>query len=395
MQSEEGSYNAHRYLLTRLLQNYSKDIRPVSNHMDPIEISINVMPKALINYDEINGVLHMSFALELSWTDEILKWDPSINHNISFLRIPSIQVWRPRLYCSNAIDNIAMDKATSDNVLYDYKGSAIYLMGLQSSTLCPPNSMYFPFDIQVCNIDVVSSLSFYEETFIANAVIYEVFEQNPLWDLLNIRISIVKIEGGQLSIFRIMVKLQRRYAFFMVTIFSPIVFLAIVNLFVFMIPVDSGERVSFAITVLLSFTVFLSLVTANTPKSSLTISLFSVYMFTVLLYSFLITLSVVVILDIHFTNKDQAPKWNLSKMVVWGLKKERYKLERSVITVHPKTDDTEYAEKTTKTDDPHDVDYKTISSALDKFFIRFYFLLFTLITVAFMTVIALNEYDTA
>ena len=394
MQSEEGSYNAHRYLLTRVLQNYSKDIRPVSNHMDPIEVFINVMPKALINYDEINGVLHMSFALELSWTDEILNWDPSLNHNISFLRIPATQVWTPRLFCLNAIDNIAMDKATSDNVLYDYKGSAIYLMGLQSSTLCPPNSMYFPFDIQVCNIDVVSSLSFYEETFIANAVIYDVFEQNPLWDLLNIRISIVEIKGGQVSIFRIIVKLQRRHAFFMVTIFSPIVFLAIVNLFVFMIPVDSGERVSYAITVLLSFTVFLSLVTANTPKSSLTISLFSVYMFTVLLYSFLITLSVVVILDIHFTNKDQAPKWNLSKMVVWGLKKQRSKIQRSFITVLPKTDDTEYAEKMTKTDDI-DIDYKMISLELDKFFIRFYSLLFTLITVTFVTVIALNEYDSA
>ncbi|XP_078315005.1 5-hydroxytryptamine receptor 3A-like [Crassostrea virginica] len=394
MQSEEGSYNAQRYLLTRVLQNYSKDIRPVSNHMDPIEVSINVMPKALINYDERNGVLSMFLALELSWTDEILKWDPSINHNISFLRIPSTQVWRPRLFCSNAIDNIAMDKATSDNVLYDYTGSAIFLMGLQSSTLCPPNSMYFPFDIQVCNIDVISSLSFYEETFIANAVIYDVFEQNPLWDLLNIRISIVKIKGGQVSIFRIIVKLQRRYAFFMVTIFSPIVFLAIVNLFVFVIPVDSGERVSYAITVLLSFTVFLSLVTDNTPKSSLTISLFSVYMFTVLLYSFLITLSVVVILDIHFSNKDQAPKWNLSKMVVWGLKKQRSKIQRSFITVLPKTDDTEYAEKITKTDDI-DIDYKMISLELDKFFIRFYSLLFTLITVTFMTVIALNEYDSA
>ena len=177
----------------------------------------------------------------------------------------------------------------------------------------------------------------------------------------------------------------------MVIIFSHIVFLAIINLFVFLIPVDSGERVFYVITVLLSFTVFLSLVTANTPKSSLTISLFSVYMFTVLLYSFLITLSVVVILDIHFTNKDQAPKWNLSKMVVWGLKKQRSKIQRSVITVLPKTDDTEYAEKTTKTDDPHDVDYKTISSALDKFFIRFYSLLFTLITVTFMTAIALDD----
>ena len=72
------------------------------------------------------------------------------------------------------------------------------------------------------------------------------------------------------------------YIFFMVTIFSHIVFLAIVNPFVFMIPVDSGERVSYAITMLLSFIMFLSKVTADTPQSSLTVSLFSVYMLTIL-----------------------------------------------------------------------------------------------------------------
>ena len=76
-----------------------------------------------------------------------------------------------------------------------------------------------------------------------------------------------------------MVKL---YIFFMVIIFSHIVFLVIINLFVFLIPVDSGERVFYVITVLLSFTVFVSIVTIDTSKSSVTVSLFSVYMLTIL-----------------------------------------------------------------------------------------------------------------
>lgn len=49
---------------------------------------------------------------------------------------------------------------------------------MKSSTVCPQNSKHFPCDIHICNIDVISSLFFYEETFIANAVIYDMFEQN-------------------------------------------------------------------------------------------------------------------------------------------------------------------------------------------------------------------------
>ena len=153
----------------------------------------------------------------------------------------------------------------------------------------------------------------------------------PCWELLNIRIYTVRNEQGGFEICRIMVKLQRRHAFLMVNIFSPFLLLTIVNLFVFMVPMDSAGSVSYAITVLLSFTVFLSLVKANTRKSSLTVSLFSVYMLMVLFYSFLITISVVVISDIHFTKVGHTANWNLSRTVVWGLKKQKFKIQRSFI----------------------------------------------------------------
>ena len=153
----------------------------------------------------------------------------------------------------------------------------------------------------------------------------------PCWELLNIRIYIARNEQGGFEISRIMVKLQRRHAFLMVNIFSPFLLLTIVNLFVFMVPIDSSESVSYAITVLLSFTVFLSLVTANTRESSLTVSFFSVYMLMVLLYSFLITISAVVISDIHFTKVGNTANWNLSRIVVWGLKKQKFKYHCSIV----------------------------------------------------------------
>ena len=111
-------------------------------------------------------------------SDEILKGDPSLNQNSSFLRIPASQVHKS-LFCSYAIDNVVMDQATSENVLYDYNGSTKSLIGMQSSTICLQNPNIFH-AISTCYIVVISSLSFYEDTFIANAVIYDMFEQNPV-----------------------------------------------------------------------------------------------------------------------------------------------------------------------------------------------------------------------
>ena len=51
------------------------------------------------------------------------------------------------------------------------------------------------------SIEFISSLSFHEETLIANGVVNHLFEQNPFWDLLNIRIAVGKSERFILEFF--------------------------------------------------------------------------------------------------------------------------------------------------------------------------------------------------
>lgn len=380
-------YQVKRNLHAFVLQNYSKDIHPVLDHKKPVTISVIVFPKAIINYDEIGGTLSMSLGLELSWTDELLRWDPASFHNISALRIPSSKVWTPSLFGPNAFDTFSIDADNSRSVVYLYDGTSKYAVGVRSSTLCSPISRYFPFDTQTCHIEIVTLATYYEEIFVTDHVKEHLFEENPIWKLQSIKIFVDNDEKTYASVLRIMVKLQRRHSFFMVNIFAPVVFLAFVNLFVFMLPVESGDRVSYAITVLLSFTVFLSLLTDYIPKSSLTISLFSMYMFTVLAYSSLITLSVVIISDIHFTDEGQSPKSILSRMVVGIMRGPKTKIRNVVTEVTPTDIHMDNEKEQTK----HSVtDYKTISCTLDNVFINVYAILFVLITIFFMTFIGME-----
>ncbi|KAK3096650.1 hypothetical protein FSP39_002085 [Pinctada imbricata] len=73
----------------------------------------------------------------------------------------------------------------------------------------------------------------------------------------------------------------------------PVIVLVILNLLVFVLPPESGERVSFSITVLLSFIVFISGITEQLPETNNPLCLFNVYLVVQLIYSALISTSVI------------------------------------------------------------------------------------------------------
>ncbi|XP_046553804.1 acetylcholine receptor subunit beta-type unc-29-like [Haliotis rubra] len=77
--------------------------------------------------------------------------------------------------------------------------------------------------------------------------------------------------------FLITINLKRRPLFYIFTILLPVVLLHFLNSFVFLLPSQSGEKTSMAVSILLSFQLFLSIIRDSLPENSLTVSLFSLY----------------------------------------------------------------------------------------------------------------------
>ncbi|KAH3694719.1 neuronal acetylcholine receptor subunit beta-2-like [Dreissena polymorpha] len=82
--------------------------------------------------------------------------------------------------------------------------------------------------------------------------------------------------------------------------------MSVLNILVFLIPTECGERISFCLTVLLSIAVFLTLVGDNLPKNSSPMSLFSYYLVSVLVISVAITLAVICSLHVYH-RRDKQP----------------------------------------------------------------------------------------
>ena len=72
--------------------------------------------------------------------------------------------------------------------------------------------------------------------------------------------------------------MERKSRYSVINVLVPIVLLSLMDLLVFRLPPESGEKVSLGITVLLSFSVFLLVVDERMPRTSDTVPILSKYL---------------------------------------------------------------------------------------------------------------------
>ena len=125
-------------------------------------------------------------------------------------------------------------------------------------------------------------------------------DEHGTWTLLNTSVKTKDDDG----IYRATLKfrLERKSLYVIVNIVLPIFILSILNNFVFMLPAESGERVSYAITVLLAIGVFMTIVNDTLPKKSEPLPIISYYLMIDLIQSALTCLFT--ILNLRIYHKD-------------------------------------------------------------------------------------------
>lgn len=129
-----------------------------------------------------------------------------------------------------------------------------------------------------------------------NDVLQTFFSENGEWTIVKTYASVDS------NFFMLEFTLKRRPLFLTVNVLMPIIFMGCINLFTFMLPAESGERISFSVTCLLAIAVFLTLVSDNLPKKSQPMSVMCYYLMIILSISVLICLAALFNLKIYFTD---------------------------------------------------------------------------------------------
>ena len=118
----------------------------------------------------------------------------------------------------------------------------------------------------------------------------------------------MQMQGAEAQIFSNALELKRRTTFIMIHSVAPLILLSSLNILVFALPAESGEKVSLSITLFLAFAIFLTMLSESLPKNSLTLPIFSVYLIFINVMSTLYVILTVVVLKIyHFPNEKPVP----------------------------------------------------------------------------------------
>lgn len=136
-------------------------------------------------------------------------------------------------------------------------------------TKCNMDVSFYPFDRQTCKIIFKTwSYSRWEinPTVSADKVGFYEFVPNNVWEVTSTDATYDVTSSATDVVF--IINLRRKSMYYILNIFMPVILLGILSPAVFIIPTDSGEKMGYAVTMFLTFVVFLTLVSAELPINS-------------------------------------------------------------------------------------------------------------------------------
>jgi nicotinic acetylcholine receptor alpha-7 len=218
------------------------------------------------SYNEVEGTLSVMGALTFRWTDRQLSWEPSEYDGLDSLIVPQTKVWTPTVVILNdAYKLTSLGSDVSFTIRIRYDGDLFWTTGRVFNVKCAADIMNFPFDSHSCQLRFAGWGYNHTIGIIPNSkLVYLLhFEENLDWKLTGSAMS-----SHSFSSFHVILNFTREPLYYNVLVFTPTAVLALLNPLVFILPIECGERLSFGMTILLSYVVFLTLVSDEIPATS-------------------------------------------------------------------------------------------------------------------------------
>ena len=275
-------------LYETLLKKYDTRVRPRKNVSHPIDVSGSFVLQGVFDLDTATQRLSILGYFIVSWKDELLVWNTSLHGGIEEIKLPIDQIWVPPLRLALTHEGKGKVGDPDDVVIIQSDGHSWLASDNTYDILCDVDIRYYPFDKQNCEFYVYVATRGTAEvdiTYFTADLSSEYFKQNTEWKIL--RFHSVRKVYLSLALVYINLELERRYAFILYTTVYPLVFLSSLNVGVFLVPVDSGEKGSIAVTIFLSYGVFITTISGELPHNSLNIAYILIYIFLLLLLSVL------------------------------------------------------------------------------------------------------------
>ncbi|KAK3764155.1 hypothetical protein RRG08_044086 [Elysia crispata] len=303
-------FNHSSELYKKFLSDQDHRVRPALNASIPTDVYVGMHLISLREIVETQQYYLLNVWMEFVWRDEIRQWDPAQYGDVRVIYPNPGDTWLPRVLISNSVEK--RDLFSGDYTLHGifWDGTTRWYPGSVISGACTLDLTYFPFDTQICTLRFIPQAFEWDVNLIASkgSVDTSGYAPNCEWKLesTNSRKMSIPHEGMSLGSIYFDFHFSRRPAFYIINVFAPVILMSLLAPLVFVLPEESGERASYSVTLLLSLTVFLSMVAGKLPTCSQPLPLVVTYIFAMLIHSSLCVVCTVVQLRFIQTNADQA-----------------------------------------------------------------------------------------
>ncbi|XP_062280795.1 5-hydroxytryptamine receptor 3C-like [Scomber scombrus] len=328
---------------------FSKNqVRPVKRFSDTLNVTIGITLVGILGVDEKAQSLTTFIWQFLEWDIAGLNWDEEEcgTKKVSVLRE---KVWIPDIHIAEFMDE---DKSPKAPYVYLLNTGHVYdSRPIRVVSSCRLGIYTFPFDVQNCTLTfesylhIASDITMIQGATAANILkeSRKVIQTNGEWELADIKVapSTLVLDEETFSEIAYYIILRRRPILYVVNLLVPSCFLLTLDMFSFLLPLQSVDRCSFKMTLILGYQVFLLIMNDLLPVTGEIIPIINVF------FSISLALMVASLLETIFISNIQssssqysmAPNW-LSVFVLRYLAvlvciPPKKKSNRITVSLHP------------------------------------------------------------
>ncbi|WAR00523.1 ACHA7-like protein [Mya arenaria] len=302
--------------MDELFEGYSPEVLPRCNALDTVQVQLGLAVRQIVELNEPRQILETNTWVRMVWNDCQLTWNAT-ETGIKNIAVPYKRVWIPDITLYDNAENALGGLQQYRPNVYP-NGDVYYNFPSVIRSLCKVDVTYFPFDIQVCKLQFGSwsyhgwDLNLTEKSSSADT---SMFIANGEWEILGVpteRKEILYVCCPEpYPDIRFYIQMRRKPLFYLLNLIFPCSLISTIAILGFLLPPDSGEKVSLEITVLLSLAVFLLVVSETMPADSETFPYIGVYFACAMGLVSLSCLMTVTVLNLHFKGEfgKRMPPW--------------------------------------------------------------------------------------
>ncbi|XP_063600614.1 neuronal acetylcholine receptor subunit alpha-9-II-like [Penaeus indicus] len=299
-------------LFTDLFSTYNKHVRPVLHHDEITKVFFEIALFNILSVHTREQKLVTNTEMIMKWEDHYLAWNPKDYNNTHMIHVPYTDIWYPDVILYNTADSNYRNGIINTNAIISYTGEVELVSHVMFQSTCEVDIEWYPFDQQDCKLHFASWT--YDMTKIqliqgpadlSEYTPHPEFYLEDFYSELKLAHDPCCINPFSTMIYHVQV--QRRTMFAIFFFIMPGTIVNFCALLTFLLPAESGEKVSLSTNALLAMMVFLMAMTQDIPPTEQVPLIGKYYGICIAMLAINITCSVVT-LRLHFSIGTPVPR---------------------------------------------------------------------------------------